>query len=151
MQIEQGDLVQKAKAGEFDVIVHGCNCFCQLGAGIAKTIKQVFPAAYQADLTTVAGDHAKLGTYSVAQVDVPGRMLVIVNGYTQYNWRGKGLKAVYAAIRQVFRRVKQAYAGRRIGYPALGAGLAGGDWGLIATIIDEDLAGEEHVFVQWTK
>lgn len=151
MQIEQGDLVQKAKAGEFDVIVHGCNCFCQMGAGIAKTIKQVFPTAYQADLTTVAGDHAKLGTYSVAQVDVPGRMLVIVNGYTQYNWRGKGLKADYAAIRQVFRRVKQAYASRRIGYPALGAGLAGGDWDLIATIIDEELAGEEHVFVQWTK
>ncbi|RYF46165.1 MAG: phosphatase, partial [Cytophagaceae bacterium] len=46
MQIEQGDLVQKAKVGEFDVIVHGCNCFCQMGAGIAKTIKQVFPAAY---------------------------------------------------------------------------------------------------------
>jgi O-acetyl-ADP-ribose deacetylase (regulator of RNase III) len=151
MQIEQGDLVQKARAGEFDVIVHGCNCFCQMGAGIAKTIKQVFPAAYQADLTTVAGDHTKLGTYSVAQVDVPSRVLVIVNGYTQYNWRGKGLKADYAAIRQVFRRVKQAYAGRRIGYPALGAGLAGGDWDTIAAIIDEELTGEEHVFVQWTK
>jgi O-acetyl-ADP-ribose deacetylase (regulator of RNase III) len=151
MQTEQGDLVQKARAGEFDVIVHGCNCFCQMGAGIAKTIKQVFPAAYQADLTTVAGDHTKLGTYSVAQVDVSGRVLVIVNGYTQYNWRGKGLKADYAAIRQVFRRVKQAYAGRRIGYPALGAGLAGGDWNIIAAIIDEELTGEEHVFVQWTK
>jgi O-acetyl-ADP-ribose deacetylase (regulator of RNase III) len=151
MQTEQGDIVQKAKAGEFDVIVHGCNCFCQMGAGIAKTIKQVFPAAYQADLTTVAGDHDKLGSYSVAQVDVPGRVLVIVNGYTQYNWRGKGLKADYAAIRQVFHSVKHAYAGRRIGYPALGAGLAGGDWTIIAAIIEEELAGEEHVFVQWTK
>jgi O-acetyl-ADP-ribose deacetylase (regulator of RNase III) len=151
MQTEQGDLVQKAKAGEFDVIVHGCNCFCQMGAGIAKTIKQVFPAAYHADLATVAGDQTKLGTYSVAQVDVPGRELVIVNGYTQYQWRGPGLKADYEAIRRVFRRVKQAYSGRRIGYPALGAGLAGGDWAIIAVIIDQELAGEEHVFVQWTK
>lgn len=151
MQIEQGDLVQKAKAGEFDVIVHGCNCFCQMGAGIAKTIKQVFPAAYQADLATVAGDQLKLGTYSSAQVAVPGRELVIVNGYTQYQWRGAGVKANYAAIRQVFRGVKQAYAGHRIGYPALGAGLAGGDWALIAAIIDEQLTGEEHVFVQWIK
>jgi O-acetyl-ADP-ribose deacetylase (regulator of RNase III) len=151
MQTEHGDLVQKARAGEFDVIVHGCNCFCQMGAGIAKTIKQVFPTAYQADLTTVAGDHTKLGTYSVAQVDISGRVLVIVNGYTQYNWRGKGLKADYAAIRQVFRRVKQAYTGHRIGYPALGAGLAGDDWNIIAAIIDEELTGEEHVFVQWTK
>jgi O-acetyl-ADP-ribose deacetylase (regulator of RNase III) len=151
MQTEQGDLVQKAKAGEFDVIVHGCNCFCQMGAGIAKTIKQVFPAAYQADLATVAGDQTKLGTYSVAQVDVPGRELVIINAYTQYQWRGAGLKADYEAIRRVFQRVKRAYAGRRIGYPALGAGLAGGDWAIIAAIIEEELAGEEHVFVQWIK
>jgi O-acetyl-ADP-ribose deacetylase (regulator of RNase III) len=151
MQIEQGDLVQKAKAGEFDVIVHGCNCFCQMGAGIAKTIKQVFPAAYQADLATVAGDQTKLGTYSIAQISVPDRELVIINGYTQYQWRGADVKANYEAIRQVFRSVKQAYAGRRIGYPALGAGLAGGDWILIAAIIDEELTGEEHVFVQWSK
>jgi O-acetyl-ADP-ribose deacetylase (regulator of RNase III) len=151
MQTEQGDLVQKAKAGEFDVIVHGCNCFCQMGASIAKTIKQVFPAACQADLTTVAGDQTKLDTYSVAQVDILGRVLFIVNGYTQYQWRGSGLKADYEAIRQVFRGVKQAYAGRRIGYPALGAGLAGGDWTIIAAIIDEELAGEEHVFVKWSK
>jgi O-acetyl-ADP-ribose deacetylase (regulator of RNase III) len=151
MQIEQGDLVQKAKAGEFDVIVHGCNCFCQMGAGIAKTIKQVFPAAYQADLATDAGDRMKLGTYSVAHVAVPGKMLAIVNGYTQYHWRGIGVKADYAAIRQVFRNVKQAYTGCRIGYPALGAGLAGGNWAIIAAIIDEELTGEEHVFVQWAK
>jgi len=29
----------------------------------------------------------------------------------------------------------------------LGAGLAGGDWALIAAIIEEELAGEEHVFM----
>jgi O-acetyl-ADP-ribose deacetylase (regulator of RNase III) len=122
MQTEQGDLVQKAKAGEFDIIVHGCNCFCQIGAGMAKTIKQIFPAAYQADLTTIAGDHTKLSTYSVAQVEVPGKVLVIINKYTQYHWRGHGLKANYAAFRQVFQGVKHAYVGCRIGYPSLGGG-----------------------------
>jgi O-acetyl-ADP-ribose deacetylase (regulator of RNase III) len=30
-----GDLIKLALKGEFDVIVHGCNCFCQMGAGIA--------------------------------------------------------------------------------------------------------------------
>jgi len=57
----------------------------------------------------------------------------------------------YEAIRQVFRQVKQAYAGKRIGYPAIGAGLAKGDWAVISAIIDEELAGENHVFVQWEK
>jgi type IV secretory pathway TrbL component len=83
MQTEKGDLIQKARAGEFDVIVHGCNCFCTMGAGIAKTIKQVFPAAYQADLATTAGDQAKLGTYSAAQVEVASKPLTIVGRSSQ--------------------------------------------------------------------
>jgi O-acetyl-ADP-ribose deacetylase (regulator of RNase III) len=151
MQLEKGDLIQKARAGEFDVLVHGCNCFCTMGAGIAKTIKQVFPAAYQADLATVAGDKTKLGSYSAATVEVGGKPLLIVNAYTQYHWRGAGVLVDYDAVRQVFRRVKQAFAGQRIGYPAIGAGLAKGDWVLISTIIDEELAGENHVFVEWEK
>ena len=151
MQTEQGDLIQKARAGEFDVLVHGCNCFCTMGAGIAKTIKQVFPAAYQADLATEAGDKAKMGSYSVAQVEVNHKPLVILNAYTQYQWRGPGPKVDYEAVRQVFRRVKAEYAGKRIGYPAIGAGLAGGDWSVIAAIIEEELAGENHVFVEWAK
>jgi O-acetyl-ADP-ribose deacetylase (regulator of RNase III) len=151
MQTETGDLIQKAKAGEFDVIIHGCNCYCTMGAGIAKTIKQVFPAAYQADLATIVGDKTKLGTYSVAQLTTAGKTLTILNAYTQFDWRGPGRKADYEAIRQVFRRVKQEYATKRIGYPAIGAGLAGGDWATIASIIEEELAGEAHVFVQWAK
>jgi len=151
MQIEKGDLIQKASAGEFEVIVHGCNCFCTMGAGIAKTIKQVFPAAYQADLATAAGDKSKLGSYSAASVEVAQKPLVIVNAYTQYNWRGAGTLADYEAIRRVFGQIKRAYAGKRIGYPAIGAGLAKGDWAVISAIIDEALAGEDHIFVEWEK
>jgi len=151
MHTEKGDLIKKAHAGEFDVIVHGCNCFCTMGAGIAKTIRQVFPAAYEADLATKEGDQTKLGTYSVAEVQVNNNPLLILNAYTQYQWRGPGRKADYEAIRQVFHQVKKDYAGKRIGYPAIGAGLAGGDWAIIAAIINEELAGEAHVFVQWEK
>ena len=151
MRTEKGDLVQKARAGEFDVIVHGCNCFCTMGAGIAKTIKQVFPAAYEADLSTAMGDAAKLGTYSQALVEARGKPLLIINAYTQYNWRGPGQLVDYDAIRQVFRRLKQECGGKRIGYPAIGAGLAKGDWATIAAIIEEELAGEDHVFVEWEK
>ena len=151
MQIEKGDLVQKAKAGEFDVIVHGCNCFCTMGAGIAKTIKQVFPAAYEADVATLAGDKTKLVQYTVAKVQAGGKALAIVNAYTQYDWKGPGRKADYEALRQAFRRIKHEFTGQRIAYPAIGAGLAGGEWPVIAAIIEEELAGEDHVFVEWQK
>ena len=36
-----GDLIKLAKQGRFDVIVHGCNCFCQMGAGIAPQMAEV--------------------------------------------------------------------------------------------------------------
>ena len=35
----EGDLLLLALAGHFDVIVHGCNCQCTMGAGVAKAIK----------------------------------------------------------------------------------------------------------------
>ncbi|WP_423973293.1 macro domain-containing protein, partial [Kingella oralis] len=146
MQTRSGDLIALALAGEFDVIIHGCNCQHTMGAGIAKQIKSHFPAAYAADCATPKGA-SKLGQISSAQVEANGRTLIIVNAYTQNHWRGKGILADYAAIRAAMRQVKAQFAGKRIGYPKIGAGLARGDWATIAQIIDEELAGEQHTLV----
>ena len=94
MKVLHGDLLAMA-AQEFDVIIHGCNCFCTMGAGIAKSVKQQFPAAYQADLMTHEGDPNKLGTYTSATVTCQKNSkdskqpqeLIIVNAYTQYYWK----------------------------------------------------------------
>ena len=69
MRVVQGDLLGLALAGEFDVIVHGCNCQCAMGKGIALSIKKLFPEAYAADLKTVKGDRGKLGTYSSVEIE----------------------------------------------------------------------------------
>ena len=145
----QGDLLQLALAGHFDVIVHGCNCQCTMGAGIAKAIKLRFPQAFAADQATTAGDRGKLGTYSSAQArNAQGQPFTIVNAYTQWHWRSAGVKADYEAIGQVMRAVARDFAGLRIGYPLMGAGLAGGDWTRIAAMIDEALAGQDHTLVR---
>ena len=68
-----GDLIQLALAGSFDVIVHGCNCQCAMGKGIALAIKQQFPEAYDADQRTVRGDPDKLGTITYAEIVRPSR------------------------------------------------------------------------------
>nr|WP_218281117.1 macro domain-containing protein [Verrucomicrobium spinosum] len=114
----QGDLLKLALAGEFDVIVHGCNCHCTMGAGIAKSIKSLFPEAYEADCQTKKGDREKLGTISQASVNRDGTKLTIVNAYTQFHWRGTGVKADYNAIRSIMRAIKNSYHGWRIGYPS---------------------------------
>lgn len=151
MKKVKGDLIKLALKGEFDIIIHGCNCFCTMGAGIAKTIKQKFPEAYSADLQTKKGDKSKLGGISWAKVKTKNGDLIVVNGYTQYNFRGRGRKADYEAIREVFKEVKEKFAGLRIGYPAIGAGLAGGSWSVISKIIDEELIDENHTFVEFNK
>lgn len=147
MKTTQGDLLALAHDGVFDVIIHGCNCFCAMGAGIALAIKTQFPEAFEADLRTVKGDRAKLGMISTALIERNSRRFFVVNGYTQFHWRGQGVLADYDAIRAVMRRVKSEYSGQRIGYPKIGAGLARGDWETIASIIDEGLAGEDHCLV----
>jgi O-acetyl-ADP-ribose deacetylase (regulator of RNase III) len=141
VKVVNGDLIELALAGEFNVIAHGCNCFCTMGAGIAKSIKQHFPEAFEADVKTAKGDREKLGTYSVAKVNHANKSLVVVNAYTQYHWQGSGVKADYAAIRNVFAAIKKDFAGSHIAFPKIGAGLAGGDWSSIARIISEELAG----------
>jgi O-acetyl-ADP-ribose deacetylase (regulator of RNase III) len=147
MKTKKGDLLQLAADGHFDVIVHGCNCFCRMGAGIARSIKSEFPEAFKADQATREGDEKKLGSFSSATVERNGHTIVIVNGYTQYNSFGEGVLVDYEAVRNLFALLKKEYGGKRIGYPKIGAGLAGGDWKEISTIIDREMEGEDHTLV----
>ena len=149
MKTITGDLLHLALDGRFDVIVHGCNCQCTMGKGIAASIKQQFPEAYAADLATPKGDRAKLGTISAAEVDRPPARFTVVNAYTQFHYRGPGVRADYDALRAAFAAIKRQFTGRRIAYPKIGAGLARGDWSVISRIIDDELAGEDHTLVEF--
>ncbi|WP_305910547.1 macro domain-containing protein (plasmid) [Methylomarinum sp. Ch1-1] len=147
-----GDLIQLAKVGQFDVIVHGCNCFCTMGAGIALDIKQQFPEAYKADLRTNKGERKKLGGFSHSVVaNEYGKPLIVVNAYTQYHYGRrftKGNEATdYRAIKKVFGKIREQFGDLKIGYPKIGAGLAGGDWSKIEPIIDEAMIDCDHTLV----
>jgi O-acetyl-ADP-ribose deacetylase (regulator of RNase III) len=154
MKIIKGNLIQLALDGHFDVIIHGCNCFCTMGKGIAKIIKEVFPEAYNADLKTSKGDIEKLGCYSSVTYSYgicinSTKPLTVINAYVQYHYGSKGDKVDYTALANIFRLIKEQYGGKRIGYPRIGAGLAGGNWDKISKIIDENLEGEDHILVEF--
>ena len=149
METVRGDIIRLALDGVFDVVVHGCNCQCVMGAGVAKSIRAAFPAAFEADRATAKGDRGKLGTFSSAQIASGGRSITVVNAYTQFHWRGRKPLADYEAIRRVFNLIRSTFSGQRIGYPKIGAGLAGGDWSTIAAIIDDALEGEDHKLVEY--
>ena len=82
-----GDLVEKKKNGEFDVIAHQANCYNTMGSGIALSIKNEWPEAADVDNATIKGDQSKLGTISFTKNTNP----IIVNLYGQFNYWDKGI------------------------------------------------------------
>jgi len=141
MKYIKGDLIKNAN--QFDVIGHGCNCFLNFGAGIAKTVKQTFPGAYKADLKTQYGDKKKLGKYTYIMYE----NLTVVNLYTQYKYTRTDVDADYDAIRNCMKALKRDFSGKKIGLPKIGCGLASGSWKIVEKIIKEELSGENVTIV----
>jgi O-acetyl-ADP-ribose deacetylase (regulator of RNase III) len=181
----QGDLIRLAKQGTFDVITHGCNCFCTMGAGIAPQMANEFGCdEFKMELesykdydeegeeyvveTDNKGNINKLGNIdyehqylwfkhpgvkeegvaipmnskTVGQPDV--KDIIVVNSYTQYNYGANHKDGVakpidYEALTMCMRKINKTFAGKHIGLPKIGAGLAGGDWNRIKTIIQTEL------------
>lgn len=130
IKVIKGDLLQMAKQGDFDLIAHGCNSFCTMGAGIALGVKTIFPEAYKADQKTLKGDKGKLGKCTGAKIqnDI-GNQLIVMNCYTQYYYDSRdGSPLSYDALKSSLTAiVKQYGVGNIIGIPMIGYGLAGGE------------------------
>lgn len=148
----QGDLIKLALAGEFDVITHGNNCFCNMGAGIAKTIKQHFPEVYSMDIRTDKGDKKKLGTCNGYTYTLNNKKLSVLNSYTQYHYGKKkgGIPPVdYDAIRSCMKFINSSCPNQSIGIPLIGCGLAGGKWSIVKKIIEEELTDMDVTIVHY--
>lgn len=155
MKTIQGDLIQLAKEGRFDVVIHGCNCFSKMGAGIASQIKEAFPDAWRADWLSPLKPKEKLGrtTSSTIPIWSDGKLVgtfIVVNAYTQYRY-GKGCQVDYEAVASCFRIIKRTHHTDRytvkFGIPKIGAGLAGGNWNVIQQIIEEEMNGTDLTLV----
>lgn len=54
MKIIRADILSQLDFNKPTVILHGCNCFCTMGAGIAKYLKQNYPLVYTVDKVSKA-------------------------------------------------------------------------------------------------
>jgi O-acetyl-ADP-ribose deacetylase (regulator of RNase III) len=158
MKTIKGDLIKLAEEGEFDVIVHGCNCFHAMGGGIAKQLADRYPIVEETDRQTEFGDKNKLGTSSQVIVKSPttNHLFIVKNAYTQYYWSHEKDVFEYDAFQRFLNYntelIIQSYAPKEgfvntknihYGFPQIGAGLAGGDWSRISKMIEkfsEDVA-----------
>lgn len=148
----KGDLLELAEAGEFDIIVHGCNCFHAMGGGIAAKIAYLYPEAEEADRQTIKGSREKLGNFSHAFIEREGKSaFTIVNAYTQYKWSGYHDVFEYQAFETFLNRLfayanlmyKDKGSTLNIGFPKIGCGLARGKESVIIPMI-ESFAKDVH-------
>lgn len=138
----KGNLVTLFLNGKYH-IGHGCNCFCAMGAGIAKEIRERIPKLYEYDLLTEKGSREKLGTTTYILND----NVLAFNMYTQYQFWGASELVDYDAVGDAVAtavKIIDGYIDANIltarlplALPLIGAGLAGGDWTRIKQIIDE--------------
>lgn len=148
MQLYYGNLLQKAIDGEFDVIIHGANCFHTMGAGIARHIAKTFPEAYAADKLTPFGDYNKVGTFSEATVLRNNHYITIINAYTQFRFGVDKDYFEYEKFPQLLLSIKEKYGHLKIGLPLIGCGLAGGNEPVILDMIQQHFNGLDYKLVE---
>lgn len=165
-----GDLIKLAKEGMFDVIAHGCNCHSTMGAGIAPQMAKAFGCdrfgmeLYGSDVnklgnidyqTVVLGENA-IWSLEDAKNNRDEPELTVVNAYTQFNYGrnhtdGDLRPLSYEALTLCMKKINVIFAKKHIGLPKIGAGLAGGDWDKIKSIIQKELIDCKVTVVNYKK
>lgn len=138
----EGDLISLAIEGCFDVIAHGCNCFCVQGAGLAPQMVKAFGTdTFPMEAEEYRGDINKLGTidYQLWKPEISiGKVVYIVNCYSQYDMTGRREGKIdldYDALKLCFKKMNHIFKGKHIGLPLIGCYLAGGNWDIVKDMI----------------
>ncbi len=125
-QVIDGD----AFNANIDVLCQGNNIYNTWGAGFALIAKKEYPKAYTVDCATIKGDKTKLGTYTFwtgPHSRIPNKTITLLNCYTQSSFKRNSVQADYEAINNVMKKISVDFKNKSIGFPFIGAGLAGGD------------------------
>jgi O-acetyl-ADP-ribose deacetylase (regulator of RNase III) len=136
-----GDLIKLALKGNFNVIAHGCNCMCKMKSGIAVQMdKYFFCSSFKMEHYTGI---EKLGNIDSETIVLSKNArwfeLTVINAYTQFEYGTDKIHLDYDALRLCLRKINHLYAGKTIGLPKIGCGLAGGDWNIVRDIIQKEL------------
>lgn len=141
IKVIKGDI---CKIKENALIVHGVNCQGVMASGVALALRKEYPEiykSYSAKVSDVGISGLLLGQVDYVEIDED---LHIANAFTQYTYgripgkRYVDYEAVQIAFEDINKYLTQCTFGDnvlRLYFPAIGAGLGGGNWNTIETII----------------
>lgn len=136
IEYRKGDLLDVTSG----IIIHGCNSHGVMGSGVALAVKNRYPGAYESYrdyINASKDDQALLGSVIVYEVN---DNLSVANMITQKDFGTHKRQVNYGAIARGFDDLEEFYAnmpGLVFHFPKIGAGLGGGDWEVIAEIIEQ--------------
>jgi len=125
---------------EHKYIVHGCNAQGKMGKGVAKTMRELFPKAYDEYYNLWLRNKSLVpGTINI--VDCGSK--TIINAITQKYYAGFYGDPVryvsYDAVADCMKAINETIPGEYLAMPRIGAQLGGGNWEIIRKIIEEEL------------
>ena len=128
-------------------IVHGCNAQGVMGSGIAKIIRERYSKAYDRYRKEYeVNNHLKLGRIIPVpcgdRINDPKNFKIIVNAITQEFYGKDGKRYVsYDGVAESMKSINhfyEIYGISELAMPQIGAGLGGGDWNVLAAIIESE-------------
>lgn len=134
--IVPGDLLVALRNGEVNVIGHCANMQNTFGSGIAKSIREQFPAAYEAD--TYWFNTPKLYRRSYSSAVVMDDLATIYNLYGQVNYGREKRQVHYGLLAKALVQMGSLCVDKDVvGFPYLmGCDRAGGDWEVVQELIE---------------
>lgn len=130
IEYRYGDLLET----DCRYICHCVNAQGKMASGVAKAIRSKFPKAY--DVYTLAYAEGRLRLGAVIGADCGEKVILNLVGQKYYG-NDRRLYLNYTALRRglslINKNIKEPVA-----FPAIGCGLAGGDWKLVSSIIEEE-------------
>jgi O-acetyl-ADP-ribose deacetylase (regulator of RNase III) len=146
----KGDLLES----DCNVIAHQCNCYKNMGAGIALQIKNKYPQAFQADCDLTLSADNRFGKMSFAhcQHRNKDKNMYIFNLYGQKRWGSNEIQTKYDKLEEslnlMFKEVlniEKEKGTLKVGVPYLmGCDRAGGDWNKVNAILQKVSETYQH-------
>lgn len=139
----KGDLLDFPNG--INVIAHCANCMNTMGSGIAKAIKERYPAAFEADTKMSEKKEVEMGRFSLTDV-AEGKKVVNLYGQYRFNKKSEDWKrhldyeAIFVALetlRDVMEDARKKNRFYTLGLPyRMGCDRAGGSWVVMEAMIN---------------
>ena len=141
---KNGDLF----TSEANYLCHQVNCMGKMGSGIARTVRERFPVAYDEYkdlcLSRSTAPSTLLGDIMLSQCEK-----TVIHMFAQEKC-GRHIRYTnYRAFRECLRKIRSTVpTGSTIAFPyGIGCGLGGGKWEVILPMIEEELSNDYEIEV----